>query len=256
LFEDLTVTVTPSGERNALAKAGAGMKSWVDLDRASVTRRYDRLARLIPLFDWIFFQPPGFRRNAVDWLQLRPGDRVLEIGCGTGRNLPYLRKAVGPAGRVFGVDISHGMLAKARELCSRHEWDNVVLTEQDAADYSAPEPLDGVMFGLSYNTMPHHLTVLRHCWNQLRPGGRLVIMDARLPPRLAGTFLVPISLWLMKRTLVSNPLIRPWEDVARLADDFAMQQYMLGSWYICRAVKPTSTSANGRPAVDSLPLPA
>jgi hypothetical protein len=81
-------------------------------------------------------------------------------------------------------------------------------------------------------------------------------MDARLPPGLAGTFLVPFSLWLMKRTLVSNPLIRPWEDVARLADDFTMQQYMLGSWYICRAVKPTTTAADGRPAVDSLPLPA
>ncbi len=211
---------------------------WVDLDRGAVTRRYDRLAKVIPLFDWLFFQPPGFRRNAIERLALRHGDRVLEIGCGTGRNLPYLRAAVGPTGSVYGVDISAGMLAKARELCAREHWANVVLTQQDAAEYTAPESLDGVMFGLSYNTMPHHLTVLHHAWEQLRPGGRLVVMDAKVPPGRGGQLVLPFSLWLMKRTMLSNPLIRPWEDVAKLSGDFQMEQFMLGSWYICRAIKP------------------
>jgi demethylmenaquinone methyltransferase/2-methoxy-6-polyprenyl-1,4-benzoquinol methylase len=220
-----------------------------------VTRRYDRLAALIPLFDWIFFQPPAFRRNAVDRLQLRPGDRVLEIGCGTGRNLPFLRTAVGPAGRVYGVDISHGMLARARDLCQRQHWDNVCLIEQDALDYLAPEPLDGVIFGLSYSTMPHHLAVLHHCWNQLRPGGSLVIMDARVPPGLGEKVLVPFSLWLMKRTMVSNPLTRPWEDLARLSDDFTMQEFMFGSWYICRAIKPLPSSASDRPRAAAVAVP-
>ena len=83
----------------------------------------------------------------------------------------------------------------------------------------APVPLDGVMFGLSYNTMPHHFTVLREAWNQLRPGGRLVIMDAKLPPGLGGQLVLPFSLWLMKRTMLGNPLIKPWEDLARVADE-------------------------------------
>ena len=90
------------------------------------------------------------------------------------------------------------------------------------------------MFGLSYNTMPHHLAVLHHAWNLLRPGGRLVIMDAKLPPGLGGRLVLPFSLWLMKRTMLGNPLIQPWEDLARLADAFEMEQFMFGSWYICR----------------------
>ena len=53
-------------------------------------------------------------------LDLKPGDHVLEIGCGTGRNLPYLRDAVGPQGRVYGVDISAGMLERAQTLRDRH----------------------------------------------------------------------------------------------------------------------------------------
>jgi ubiquinone/menaquinone biosynthesis C-methylase UbiE len=244
----VTTTPTEAAEHARLNDPNRhGRHAWVDLDRSSITRRYNRLAGIIPLFDWIFFQPPGFRRKAAERLQLRPGDRVLEIGCGTGRNLGHLHTAVGPAGRVYGVDISPGMLGKARELCARHDWRNVMLTEQDAAEYAAPEPLDGVLFGLSYNTMPHHLAVLQNAWSQLRPGGRLVVMDAKLPPGLGGEMVLPFSLWLMKRTMLGNPLVRPWQDVAALSEDFAMEEFRFGSWYICRATKPMTATAD-RPA--------
>jgi ubiquinone/menaquinone biosynthesis C-methylase UbiE len=217
--------------------AGGEKHEWVDLAPRLVAKRYDRLSGLIPLFDYLFFQPPGFRAKAVERLELRPGQHVLEIGCGTGRNLPFLSRAVGPLGRVYGVDLSPGMLARARELCQRNDWRNVALIEGDAAQYRAPVPLDGVMFGLSYNTMPHHLTVLREAWDQLRPGGRLVIMDAKLPPGLGGRLVLPFGLWLMRHTMLGNPLIKPWEDLARLAGTVEMEQFMFGSWYICRAIK-------------------
>jgi ubiquinone/menaquinone biosynthesis C-methylase UbiE len=216
---------------------GGESHEWIDLAPRLVAKRYDRLSGLIPLFDYLFFQPPGFRAKAVDRLELRPGQHVLEIGCGTGRNLPFLSGAVGPQGRVYGVDLSPGMLTRARELCQRNDWRNVELIEGDAAQYRAPVPLDGVMFGLSYNTMPHHLTVLREAWDQLRPGGRLVIMDAKLPPGLGGRLVLPFGLWLMRHTMLGNPLIKPWEDLARLAGAIEMEQFMLGSWYICRAIK-------------------
>jgi ubiquinone/menaquinone biosynthesis C-methylase UbiE len=214
-----------------------GDAQWIDQDRDSVVRRYDRLAGLITLFEWLLFLPPGFRRKAASRLNLKPGDHVLEIGCGTGRNLPYLREAVGPQGHVYGVDISEGMLDRARTLCDRNHWDNVELVKSDAAEYAPPRPLDGVIFGLSYNTMPHHLAVLRHSWNLLRPGGSLVIMDAKLPPGLGGKLVLPFALWLMKRTMLGNPLIRPWDDLARLTDKCDMQEFMLGSYYICRGIK-------------------
>ena len=70
------------------------------------------------------------------------------------------------------------------------------MTQDDAANYNAPEPLDGVLFGFSYNTMPHHLAVLEHALRQLRPGGRLVIMDAKLPPGRGGQLILPFSLGL------------------------------------------------------------
>jgi demethylmenaquinone methyltransferase/2-methoxy-6-polyprenyl-1,4-benzoquinol methylase len=210
---------------------------WVDQEPDTISRRYDRLAGFITFFEWLLFVPPGFRKTAATRLALTPGERVLEIGCGTGRNFPHLREAVGPEGQIIGVDLSPGMLARSRELCERNAWDNIELVHCDAAEYNAPQPLDGVMFGLSYNTMPHHLAVLRHAWSQLRPGGRLVIMDAKPPPGLAGRLVLPFSVWLMKRTLLGNPYIRPWEDLARITDAFEMEEFMFGSYYICCGTK-------------------
>jgi demethylmenaquinone methyltransferase/2-methoxy-6-polyprenyl-1,4-benzoquinol methylase len=213
----------------------------VDCDRATVKRRYDRLAKFIPLFDRLLFLPPGLRRSAVDNLSLRAGNSALEIGCGTGIGLVCLSDAVGPDGRIYGVDLSAGMLQRAETRCARRR--NVELYECDAADFVAPELLDGVLFCLSYNTMPDHRTILRRAWKALRPGGRLVIMDARLPSGLFAKWLLPFSLWLMKHTMLGNPLIQPWRELAALCENFEMRKYLFGSYYICRAVRPSTGPA-------------
>lgn len=220
---------------------------WANDDADFIRRRYDRIGNRHDLLEWLLFLPGGLRRRAVDWIDLPPGGRVLEIGCGTGPNLALLRAAVGPGGKVYGVDFSPGMLTHARALCERHRWDNVMLSQGDALAYRAPEPLDGVLFSLSYNTMPHHKAVLAHALDQLRPGGRLVIMDAKLPPGLAGRLILPFSIWLMKRTVLGNPHIRPWEHLAPATCDFKMQECLFGSYYVCRGTKaPANKQPNGR----------
>src|SRR5262249_13819855 len=113
----------------------------------------------------------------------------------------------------------------------------VELTQCDAIEYIPCEPLDGILFGLCYNTMPHHLAVLHHAWKQLRPGGRVVIMDGKLPSGLGGKLVLPFSLWLMKRTMLGNPFIKPWNDLAAIADTFAMEEFLFGSWYVCWGTK-------------------
>jgi SAM-dependent methyltransferase len=211
---------------------------WLDCDRDLVSRRYDQPAPFIKLLEWLLWIPTGLRRNAVAALELGRGDRVLEIGCGTGRNLGFLRDAVGPGGLVYGVDLSTGMLQRARELRDSNAWSNVSLVRSEALVYSAPEPLDGVLFSLSYNTMPHHRSVLQHALSQLRPGGRIVIMDAKLPSGPFGERILPFSLWLMRRTFLGNPLIQPWQHLEQATEDFEMQSCLFDSYYICRGSKP------------------
>jgi ubiquinone/menaquinone biosynthesis C-methylase UbiE len=209
-----------------------------NLDTAFVRRRYDRVAALIPFFEWLLFLPGDFRAKAAARLDLKRGARVLEIGCGTGRNLPFLRAAVGDKGHVYGIDLSDGMLQRARALSKRRGWSNVTLTQADATTYEATEPLDGVLFGLSYNTLIERHAVLRRAWAQLRPGGALVIMDAKVPAGRFDRIVLPFSDWLMKRTLLGNPHVRPWEELAKIAPDLEMDEFLFGSYDLCRATKP------------------
>jgi demethylmenaquinone methyltransferase/2-methoxy-6-polyprenyl-1,4-benzoquinol methylase len=248
----------PSGRQKVDGSGGDGtdqggevmIHQWVDCDRSFVSRRYDRIAGFIPLFDRLLFLPPSLRAQAVARMGLRRGDSVLDLGCGTGTNLSRLRQAVGPSGHVFGIDISPGMLRRAKALRSANHWRNVELSECDAADYTASRPLDGVLMSLSYNTMPNHRAVLRRAWQQLRPGGRIVIMDAKLPPGFGERIMLPLSLWLMKHTMLGNPLIEPWKELAALTKQLGMSECLFGSYYICRGIKQLAEERSDRAADD------
>jgi ubiquinone/menaquinone biosynthesis C-methylase UbiE len=222
---------------------------WTDVDISAVRQRYNRLARRYDLIDLAFFVRTDIRKRAVERLALKPGDRVLEIGCGTGKNLGLLRAAVGPLGQVYGVDISDGMLQVAEHTRKQSGWSNVTLVRADVADYRLPERVQGVLFSLSYNTMPHHAQVLRQAWDQLAPGGSLVIMDAKLPAGAFGRLILPIILWAMRASVLSNPFVRPWEELRTLTDDLEME-HRLFSYYICRAKKPPVAVGAARPQAE------
>ena len=105
----------------------------VDPTRADRIREgYGRWARIYDWFARATASVGGVRRGCVDALDLAAGDTVVEFGCGPGINLPVLREAVGPTGRVVGVDITGPMLRRARGLVARRGWENVSLVRGDA----------------------------------------------------------------------------------------------------------------------------
>ncbi|MCM3903239.1 MAG: methyltransferase domain-containing protein [Pyrinomonadaceae bacterium] len=110
--------------------------AWIEYDTQFVHRRYNKLAPIYVAFEYLFLLPPGIRGRTVKALDLKNGDRVLEVGCGTGRNFSHLVKAVENSGQVYGVDLSEGMLEQAKALTVRHEWQNVKLLHEDAAEYT------------------------------------------------------------------------------------------------------------------------
>ena len=91
-----------------------------------------RLTRPFPDFDFSFIKPG--RQKAVDLLNLKPGDRVLDVGCGPGGSFPFLVHAVGPTGQVVGVEISPDVSELARRRIARNEWRNVAVVEAAAQD--------------------------------------------------------------------------------------------------------------------------
>jgi ubiquinone/menaquinone biosynthesis C-methylase UbiE len=205
-----------------------------------VVSRYDRAARWYRFGEWTILLAPGFRRRAVARIGLEPGERVVEIGCGTGRNLALLGEAVGREGHVIGVDASAGMLAQARKVVSRHRWENVTLVCEDAAKLTLDEPVDAAYFSLSYSVLPDRAPVLDRAWEAVRPGGRLVIMDAGISETRLGQLLAPLA-EIVATVLPGDPYSRPWEDLARISDSVAVERFQLNLYFVCIARKPVPT---------------
>lgn len=171
-------------------------------------RRYSAGARF---YDVVSLERPVYRPGrlaGIAALRLRPGDRVLDIGCGTGLNLPLLRDGVGPAGSVVGVDVSPPMLRRAYARIRRAQWPNVTVMEGDAANLPDIGPVDAVLFTYSLSIIGDW----RRAWKQalavLRPGGRVAVVDLALP--VGPWRLLSPAARLACFTGGSDPRRRPW----------------------------------------------
>ena len=137
---------------------------------------YDKLAGVYDLLAERSEQP--MRNLGLALLAAKPGERVLEIGPGTGHCLVQLANAVGPEGRVFGIDLSEKMVTAAQELIEREGLaDRVSLTCGDAESLPYDDDsLDAIFmsFTLELFDTPEIPRVLSSCRRVLSSGGRLV----------------------------------------------------------------------------------
>lgn len=133
----------------------AAGRTWADLQ--------DRIDRQI--------RPLGLA--AMDRLDPRPGERVLDVGCGCGDSSLELARRVGPEGEVLGLDISAPMLEVARERARAAGARNLVFQEADVQTATLPGDRDAVFsrFGVMFFADP--TAAFANLRSALRPGGRL-----------------------------------------------------------------------------------
>jgi arsenite methyltransferase len=118
----------------------------------------------------------GQRAHVMSALQLRPGERVLEVGCGNGLLAVQMVDAVGQQGHVIGVDVSHAMIAMARDAFTDHP--NMQFTVGDAACLPIKDAsIDVAVTVQCLCFVPDVSAALSELLRVLRPGGRLVILD-------------------------------------------------------------------------------
>jgi ubiquinone/menaquinone biosynthesis C-methylase UbiE len=122
---------------------------------------------------------PAMREQAADLAALRPGESVLEVGCGTGELTQRARARVGPAGRVCGIDPSAEMIAVARQKSARA---GLGIDYRVATIEALPFPdasFDVVLSSLMMHHLPEDLKSvgLGEVRRVLRPDGRLLIVD-------------------------------------------------------------------------------
>jgi phosphatidylethanolamine/phosphatidyl-N-methylethanolamine N-methyltransferase len=139
----------------------------------AVKAAYRRYARI---YDVIFgaVLEPG-RRAVLDALKLKPGDRVLEVGVGTGLSLPLYPRSV----RITGIDVSREMLDKARERVARRRLDNVeALLEMDAEEMAfPPASFDKVVAMYVVSVVPRPARLLEELHRVCRPDGEIFLVN-------------------------------------------------------------------------------
>src|SRR5664279_5581579 len=121
--------------------------------------RYDRRTEA--------FQP--WRERLVAQLPARPGDTVLDVGCGTGLCLPLLQDKVGATGRIVGIDASEQMLQVAADRVAAHGWSNVRLVAAPAERARIDGPADAALFCAVHDVLQSR-AALGRVFEHLRPG--------------------------------------------------------------------------------------
>jgi ubiquinone/menaquinone biosynthesis C-methylase UbiE len=135
-------------------------------------------------------------------------------------------------------DYSREMLAAARGLAVRRGWRNIEFVQGDAAVLEVEgAPVDGVLCVLGISAIPDHRRALERCRAVLRPGGALVVCDARPPSGLLGA-VSPLVRRVYGRWAAWHPDRDIVGDLRRLFGEVAVQELNLGTFFIARASKP------------------
>ena len=117
-----------------------------------------------------------FGRRTIERLGLEPGDRVLDVCCGSGASALVAAERVGPRGKVLGVDLAENLVQRARVKAQIRRLGNVEFQAGDFERFDAPpESFDAVVCVFGIYFAPDMWGALRRLWRWLKPGGRLAI---------------------------------------------------------------------------------
>jgi ubiquinone/menaquinone biosynthesis C-methylase UbiE len=204
-----------------------------NLDQTAIEHTYQNWAKVYEWLTPIYLlgNEKRLRQETIDALHLQPGQRVLDVGCGTGRNFPLILEKIGSTGKLVGVDYTSDMLARAQERIDHEGWKNVELVQGDAARIELGQKFDAALCTLAISVIPDYCSALDRMQAHVKPGGRLAIGDAKLSSRWYGR---PFN-WvadLLGNGAAGIMTRRPWESIKKMLGGFYYDEWFLGFFYV------------------------
>jgi ubiquinone/menaquinone biosynthesis C-methylase UbiE len=152
----------------------------MDIRQAHNEAKYDMTASVYDIVAWIISlgQSRRLYGEVAKAIDVPPGGRIVELGCGPGCVTPYLLEVSGRDTTIIGIDFSRKMIAQAQGKKERYGWDNVAYIRQNMYDFKPQEPLDCVIFCLALTAIPEYQKAIDKALGMLKPGGELLILDS------------------------------------------------------------------------------
>ncbi|MGH2885309.1 MAG: class I SAM-dependent methyltransferase, partial [Solirubrobacteraceae bacterium] len=131
--------------------------------------------------------------------------------------------AIGPGGRIVGVDLTDAMLARAQDRIETNGWSNISLVQSDAADFDFPAAVDAILSTYALSQVPECGDVIAHGAAALSRDGRWVVLDLKVPDN-GPRWLAQLGVALVRPfgSIHKWAVRRPWETIrAAMQDELA-----------------------------------
>ncbi len=195
-------------------------------------RLFGPLTRPFPNFDFFFVK--SLRQKAIELLNLKTGDRALDVGCGSGASFPYLVRAVGQAGEVVGVEISPEFSINAKKRIEKNKWENVRVIEAPAQTAVLTGTFDALLMMAAPDVYASE-EALQNIFPHLKERARVVIFGAKTSDnRLGGIFNPLLKKIFSKFSFPTTPGIddEPWELLAKRVEKLEIEEYFFGWMFL------------------------
>jgi ubiquinone/menaquinone biosynthesis C-methylase UbiE len=171
------------------------------------------------------------RARTIQKLDLRPGDRVLDVACGTGLSFGEILQAVGQTGEVIGVELSPDMIALARRRVAASDWNNVTLLESPVEAAEISGSVDAVLLHFTHDVM-RSPRALKRIFSASSPGARVAFAGMKYAP----WWMAPANLLVRAQArpymTTLEGLSAPWDLALPYLDSFDWRSVLFGTGYI------------------------